>query len=165
MGIFGVKTENNTVETVEEVKVDIVEVDKEPVQESTHTLTQDDIAKLVEEQVNAKLSEIIPKAKKEKEEELNAKIEEYDSLIAQTKQEQEKTAISSLLDQNVAPEYKEFVQFQVQQGAELETFLSANPQYKKKVVTPLANTEVVEQEITILDGMKAVAKKKGFIPR
>lgn len=94
--------------------------------------TKVNIDEIVNQKVNEKLSEVIPKAKKEKELELKAKIEEVEqekiNLENQKKQEELTAQIKELADEN----FIDYLSFQANNGIDIVEFIEKNPQYAKK---------------------------------
>jgi len=145
MGLFGSKTNEETLDAQVQ-EPDVVEQDAVEPQETQEV----DIDALVEARVNEKLSEILPKAKKEKETELTDKISEAEQMLRELQAEKEKLGIKSELDSHVAPEFKSFVEFEAQQkGMSVADYVAQNPQFKAKVAPKPENPDKVEGRVKL----------------
>lgn len=141
---------NETVENVETIKAEEQTIDNEEVANSLFSKMKDfftvkedtvnndeqikslleteEAKKLIEEEAskkaNAKVTEILPKAKKEKEQELNERL----TKLEEQKQELELNKSLEVVDDN----FKDFVKHQAKQlNTSVEEFLNNNKQYLK----------------------------------
>ena len=136
---------------------------KEEAQPETQELNVDE---LINQKVNEKLSEVIPKAKKEKELELKAKIEEVEqekiNLENQKKQEELTAQIKELADEN----FIDYLSFQANNGIDIVEFIEKNPQYAKKKAPIQSINEVGAKGTSLSQQDKAIyekLKKQGLL--
>lgn len=146
------------VKTVDETKIsnnilnglkELFKPREETIVDDIPKLTPEDVDKIIEERVNAKLSEVIPKAKKEKEAALNAEKEALES-------EKKSLEVAKQLE-NVDPNFKDFVKYQAESlGKSVEDYVTENPQYKnvsKPTATSTSSNAVKGVELSGADKM------------
>lgn len=155
---------NQTVDQNEEISNSVFSKIKDffTTKEEVKEASEQDIDKLVEERVQAKLNEIVPQLKKSKEENLQKQQEQLKQLEQQNKEKEIDEVIKEIADEN----YVEFLKFQANNGIDLKQFIEANPMYAKKQ-TPTYQTQATSSTGAELSQADSIAyqnlKKSGII--
>lgn len=130
-------------------------------QKNDSNLSQEDIGKVVQEQVQEQLNKIIPEIKKSKQQELDSKAEELAAQKALLEQQELQSQQEKELE-NVDEMYRDFVKFEAgKANKSVKDFISENPQYqinKPNVQSQHGGADKTEE--TRLDRLLARKNKK-----